>query len=133
MHQTQLSNIPTIEQLEGGNTFSSDPERITPDVSKFIRNSLPNSMNNMNMSNTSMSNVGSGQQRPVVVPEFFNEPKNMAFNTNYSELNCVDVSEHIKNCPVCSRLYKPDTSIHMILIILLGSLCLVLTHKIINK
>jgi hypothetical protein len=130
MHQTSLMNIPTIEQLEGGNSFSSDPERITPDVSKFIRNSLP-----INPINQSMSNVGGGnnQQRPVVVPEFFNEPKNMAFNTNYSELNCVDVSEHIKNCPVCSRLYKPDTSIHMILIILLGSLCLVLTHKIINK
>lgn len=49
------------------------------------------------------------------------------------ELNCVNICNHIKNCPVCNRLYNSnDKTIYIIIIIILGILCLLLLKRVLK-
>jgi hypothetical protein len=47
-------------------------------------------------------------------------------------LNCVDVANHIQNCPICSKFYKNDNTIYIILIVLLSVMCLLLLKRVLN-
>lgn len=50
-----------------------------------------------------------------------------------SPLNCIDVSNHLTSCPVCSKLYNDDyKSAYIIIIALLVIVCIVLLKKIID-
>lgn len=46
--------------------------------------------------------------------------------------NCLDVSGHIENCPICSRLYKQDKTIMIIAIVILAIICILLLKKVLN-
>lgn len=47
-------------------------------------------------------------------------------------LNCRDVSKHISNCPVCSKLYKNDKTMYWIVISILVILCIIMFNKILE-
>jgi hypothetical protein len=48
-------------------------------------------------------------------------------------LHCVDIANHIKDCPVCSKLYHHDSSSYIAVIVVLVIICLILTQKILNS
>lgn len=48
------------------------------------------------------------------------------------EPNCVDVANHIKTCPICSRLYDQDRTIFYVIIALLIIICLFLLKRVLN-
>lgn len=50
----------------------------------------------------------------------------------YDNLNCRDVAEHISNCPVCSKLYKPNNTIYIIIIIMLVVINLLCVKKLLS-
>jgi hypothetical protein len=52
---------------------------------------------------------------------------------NQQELSCISISNHIKNCPICSKFYNIDNSIYIICIVLLIIICIILLKKIIEK
>lgn len=45
-------------------------------------------------------------------------------------LNCVVVCQHVKSCPVCSQLYKPQTGVYLAIITILVIIILFLFKKI---
>jgi hypothetical protein len=47
-------------------------------------------------------------------------------------LNCIDFANHVKSCPICSKLYNTDKTIYVISIIGLILLCLFLMKRIAN-
>lgn len=49
-----------------------------------------------------------------------------------SRTNCMDIAEHIGNCPMCSKFYKTDTSLYVISIIILIIICILLAKKILD-
>lgn len=49
-----------------------------------------------------------------------------------SQFTCLDVCNHIKGCPVCSKLYNNDNSLYIIIIIALLILVIILTKKVLN-
>jgi hypothetical protein len=49
-----------------------------------------------------------------------------------SQPTCVDISNHVANCPVCSRLYKTDTTSYMIIIFILAIALIVLLKKVLE-
>lgn len=53
--------------------------------------------------------------------------------TSTNGLTCVQIHEHIKTCPVCSKLYVGDKSIHTIIIIILIVIVIILLKKLIEK
>ena len=60
---------------------------------------------------------------PKPKPEYFqnNEP-----------INCLDICNHIKDCPLCSQFYNNDKTIYIILIVMLCILNLIFLKKILN-
>jgi hypothetical protein len=50
-------------------------------------------------------------------------------------INCRDISCHVSECPVCSKLYKSDSTIYIIMIVLLSCIVLFLLQKLfyVNK
>ena len=51
---------------------------------------------------------------------------------HYDNLNCRDVAEHVGNCPVCSKLYKPNNTIYIIIIIMLVVINLLCVKKLLS-
>ncbi len=47
--------------------------------------------------------------------------------------SCLDVAEHIANCPICSKFYNDDKSIYIIAIIVLAVICILLLKKILDR
>lgn len=56
-------------------------------------------------------------------------------NTFYpqSTINCIDVANHIKNCPICSKFYDNDKTMYVITIIVLIVICIILIRKVLEN
>jgi hypothetical protein len=48
---------------------------------------------------------------------------------SYSDMNCINVANHIKDCPVCSKLHKSNAHVYMGIIIVLIIICLFLGRR----
>ena len=49
-------------------------------------------------------------------------------------INCIEIANHIKNCPICSKLYgNTDKIFYIVVIIFLLIICLILLKNIITK
>lgn len=48
-------------------------------------------------------------------------------------ISCVDVLEHIKNCPVCSKFYNTDKTIYLVIIIILIIMLAILLKRLLEK
>jgi len=51
---------------------------------------------------------------------------------NYAELTCIDFANHFHTCPICSKFYKNDKTVYIIVIIVLLLVCLILLKKILD-
>ena len=61
--------------------------------------------------------------QPHVVKETFSQA---------AKMNCVDVSNHISDCPICSKFYKKDNTIFIISIAVLCFIILILLKKVLK-
>jgi hypothetical protein len=52
--------------------------------------------------------------------------------SNLHDISCIQISEHVKKCPICSRIYKNDNILYIVVIIVLLILCLLLSNKLFN-
>lgn len=46
--------------------------------------------------------------------------------------NCIEIAEHINNCPICSKIYNNDKSVYMIAIVVLSIICILLLKKVMD-
>lgn len=50
------------------------------------------------------------------------------------QLNCMDIAEHVQNCPICTRFYAPEDKTNLYLIIIvLSVICFLLFKKILDE
>ena len=49
------------------------------------------------------------------------------------ELTCIQVAEHIKSCPICSKFYDTDKSTYIVIIGLLLILVVILLKRILES
>ena len=57
------------------------------------------------------------------------EPPHYAHN----ELTCIEISNHVKNCPICKSFYKIDNTLYIIIIVFLGICCIILLKCLVDK
>jgi len=48
-------------------------------------------------------------------------------------LNCIEIAEHIRYCPICSKFYENDKTMYVIVIIILLITCIILLKKVIEN
>ena len=46
--------------------------------------------------------------------------------------SCLDVAEHIANCPLCSKFYSTDKTIYIVAIVALSIICILLLKKVLD-
>jgi len=50
----------------------------------------------------------------------------------YGAPNCIDVANHVRMCPICSKLYNTDYNMYVLCIIILSIVCIILMKKCLN-
>jgi hypothetical protein len=53
--------------------------------------------------------------------------------TPYTPLSCIEVSEHISNCPICKKFYRSDNTLFIVFIVFLLVIIALLVKKIFDK
>ena len=60
------------------------------------------------------------------------EDRIKTFNMPSGTPSCLDVAEHIANCPICSKFYNTDKTIYIIAIVVLCIICILLLKKVLD-
>lgn len=115
-----------LSELDGDPPLNSDEmSQDSPRLRKFIRGSHnPPSESGMETDNGSMYAGGALNPPPQM--------QQMMQQMMQRPISCIEISEHISQCPICSKFYSPDNTIYIVLIVILVVLCLMLLKKIVN-
>ena len=69
-------------------------------------------------------------------PEFFQPPELPNKSAPPRHVNnsptCLEISDHIGGCPICSKFYKNDNAIYIIAIVVLSIICILLLKRVLN-
>ena len=67
--------------------------------------------------------------------EFFQPPhpaKESPTRPAANSPTCLEISDHVGSCPICSRFYRNDNSIYIIAIVVLAIICILLLKRVLN-
>lgn len=158
---TPIDALPELEDLEGmGNAGGSPLPEDDPNAEhikragRMIRNSVRMPPPEAGMApNSQRMNIrleGSHEQRshpspPVRAPvgypqeEYPNEVSPLQGEGGLTKYampsggpSCLEVAEHVANCPICSKLYNNDKTIYIIAIAILSVICILLLKKVLD-
>lgn len=136
---TYIDDLPDLDDLEssgGFNTQHIEEDYNQPKYKKFIRN--PGGMPPPHPE-SGMNNQGGHHQQQHHQEhqqhEFF-EPPQQKQQANMKPIgdtpSCLDIHDHIQQCPICSRFYKNDNTVYIIAIVILSIICILLLKKVLN-
>jgi len=158
---TMIDNLPTLDDLDNSAANPQSPnsgmQGVEEKYSKFIRNrhSMPSEagMVSQNFSHSDPKTINEHfTPNPNYIPnpfagsstyESYQSPEqgppmmmqmstNNKFNLPDNSPTCLDVADHIQNCPICSQFYKSNSSPYIISIIILAIICLLLLKKVLD-
>ncbi len=125
------NNVNMSKAMNGGNSINSGsiyPSRPQMNYPAEITNTSYNEFRNNDAQNYEFG--------PRAYP--LNKPGNNSYGTlvegfHDRELSCIEVANHIKSCPICSKFYDNDKSMYIITIIILIVICIILIRKILEN
>lgn len=68
---------------------------------------------------------------PIGEDEHIGKAELKTFNTSNTP-SCLDVAEHVANCPICSKFYSNDKTIYIIAIVVLSIIVILLLKRILD-
>ena len=78
-------------------------------------------------------------QNPHMVEQYEDGPPEMAqemdpqvSNPALTGISCLDIANHVKDCPICSKFYNNDKTVYIIVIVVLAIICLLLLKKVLD-
>lgn len=122
---TYIDDLPDLNDL----TEPTPHTQMVPDqdkYKKFIRNGTGNPAMESGMSRTKVK---------VIDDNLMEEAQSYAQHTQQHTAqlySCIDIANHIKTCPICSKLYNDDKTLYILCIILLCIVCIILIKRILN-
>jgi len=133
---TRIEDLPELgnDSYEGGDSAIGEGNKYR-DTAKFIRN---NRQIPQGAGMTRNSEYGQQYQQPP--PEEMIEPQRVpmvkempAFSRpDPMSFNCVDISMHVQECPICCKFYNGDKSLYIVVIVILAIVCLLLLKRVLN-
>ena len=128
---TAIDDLPELEDLESQRFNGSHmlPQGEAAKFQKFIRgNHTPPPEAGMNP----------GPYRPPQrPPQYERNPyiqENLEVNNppHQNAPTCLEVADHVSNCPICSRFYNNDRTMYIITIAVLAIICILLLKKVLD-
>ena len=124
---------PVRESYTNHPQNGGEDERLTPSVMSKIRRHTPVTM---------AMNGGAGFEHfrgpPISSRQYFEDefapvgpPPTVP--TYMPTVNCIDIVNHVSECPLCSRFYANDKSMYLFIIIILVVFIVILAKRIIDK
>jgi len=156
---TPINMLPELEDLEAGNlnqpssqggeyattaTYTGAtmlPPKESEKFGRFIRGShqAPNASG---MAPYNQAPQPMGPPGPQVPAEHYGTPIGQegpagqeglkTFSMPKNSPSCLDVAEHIANCPICSKFYNNDKTIYIIAIVVLAVVCILLLKRVLD-
>ena len=149
--------IEDLIDLDDTNIITNNPNS-NLNTSKFIRNSghqinLDSGMSQSNQSNQSRNQyfpppkqMPSSPQSLQQSPQSHQSHQSQSLQSQQSHQlhplkinipeiytpNCIDIHNHVTQCPICSKFFKFDNSVYIISIIVLSIICILLLKKVLN-
>lgn len=133
---TYIDDLPELTELAEYSEPIVDPQQDR--YKKYIRNNTvltPESGMMLSKSDYPMSHPPSPPSKGASNKEREDEEKLMgmyAAQHFYGAPTCIDVANHIRMCPICSKLYNTDYTMYMLCIIILAIVCIILMKKCLN-
>ena len=155
-------SMQTMQSMEGRPPIpgvnSNFSQQMNTENSERAKYSIP--MSNKMRTNVNMSRAMDGGSRSVPSTqyrEFEYQPENPdnyrmgpnAYPTqtrnyvpqNYQslegyghrEISCIEIANHVRSCPICSKFYDNDKSVYVIIIVILAIVCAILFKKVIEN
>jgi len=132
---TMIDDLPELQDIESKENPHSFPygENLPPAVidkyQKHIRQKhIPSSQSGMGMSSPYMESFSTGPPK-----EHMHIDTESAFvNPSLDSITCLQISHHIKDCPICSKFYSNDKTVYIIAIVVLAFICLILLKKVLD-
>ena len=125
---TNIADLPELTDLESQQQHApaaTPPQHSMSDqYQRHIRNKhVPSAQ-------AGMSRMGPPPQQYPVQERF--EQLHGKQHVDPSEISCMEIANHIKDCPICSKFYDNDKSIYIIIIVVLSIICLLLLKKVLD-
>jgi hypothetical protein len=131
---TMIDELPDIDDLEDNQNFVDTRMGLSSEQQKkFIRNThVINSESGMLETQQPQYQQPQYQQPQYQQPQY-QQPQQQFQQIQEPYLHtCLDISKHVENCPICSKLYNNDKSVYIFCIIILVIICLLLLKKVLN-
>lgn len=130
-------------------------QQMNTENSERSKYSIP--MSNKMRTNVNMSRAMDGGSRSVPSTQYEYQPENPdnyrmgpnAYPTqtrnyvpqNYQslegyghrEISCIEIANHVRSCPICSKFYDNDKSVYVIIIVILAIVCAILFKKVLEN
>ena len=129
-YTTPIDDLPSLEDVEsyggGGSRYNQNnpsPEK----YEKFIRN------NYSPPRQSGMMESPESYMHPQ--PQMHMQQDHMQSKEMYDgsgEPSCIEVANHIANCPICSKFYNNDKTLYILTIVILAIFCILLLKKVLN-
>lgn len=139
---TPLEMLPDLEDLEKNeySLMNVLPPGETEKFARYIRN---NQHNGIAKQSGMAPNIHSVHPHHYQHHQYNDKKENYdynhikedgikTFNMPSGTPSCLDVAEHIANCPICSKFYNTDKTIYIIAIVILSIICILLLKKVLN-
>ena len=152
---TMLDDLPDLQDIEGdfmgpaphnrgvSNGSINQPryppadDILPPETNgkydKFIRNHhqfLPESGMSHRMPPQEM--FGPPPPQMTITPEMYEDQVRFASEENKKIHNCIDICNHINDCPICSKFYSNDKTVYVIAIVVLSIICILLLKRVLD-
>lgn len=153
---TQISSLPELDDIESRH-YGQVQHPNQPNVEKYIRNhhqtspfsgmtpvhnqqQYPNYQQqpNQQLHPNHQNNNQEQNNEQMIFMEEYEAPKkddNESRDNKYKMPNspsCLEVAEHIANCPICSKFYNSDKTPYIIAIVILLIVCILLIKKVLD-
>src|SRR6056300_1953922 len=147
---TLIENLPELHDLENYEN-PHIPQEHAVRVSKFIRDDqVFHSQSGMRSIQQSPNYLEQNQPRYQEYSHQYNSPASSieyqpeqdptirvkeevkTIDMPKNSPSCLDVAEHIMNCPLCSKFYHNDNTIYIITIVVLVIIVILLLKKVLN-
>ena len=145
---TPIEFLSDLEELESGNHMTNHKSEILSTnqqdkYKKYIRNEshtiapqagmnpVPTQKQQQQQYNTNDAHNHSYTPE-IYGTQIIHENGFKKFNMPPNSPSCLDIAEHIANCPICSKFYNTDKTFYIIAIIVQAIICVLLLKKILD-
>lgn len=121
---TMLNDLPTLDELEGNN-FPQHGAGLPPGQADKYNKYVRPTHHMMPEAGMTQMNPPQQQIEPMAMEQY--HPQHL-----HMQMNCIDIANHVKDCPICSKFYDNNKTVYIIVIIVLVMVCLLLLKRVLN-